>query len=109
VLACLDPGAVARGVARFARAAAVPVEDVTALLRRARPHTPEDELTGHWHRAGDRSVWGLINAATQLAHRVSDLSARLQRERDAERILAVAFASHRSAPQSGRLARAAAE
>ncbi|HEU4419126.1 MAG TPA: hypothetical protein VFT55_09320 [Planctomycetota bacterium] len=88
VRACLQPAGIDVAVARFRRAAGVAVDDLEALLTRARTVTPRAELAARWRRAGDASVFGLVNAATALAHGEQVPERRLDRERDAERLLA---------------------
>lgn len=93
---CLTVEALQHMVDRYREAAASPVGDPRGLLARARLATPLDALRAHWREARDSSVWGLVNAATALAHTEPDLARRLERERDAERILVAARAPARA-------------
>ena len=88
VRACLQPAGIDVAVERFRRAAGIAVDDLEALLTRAQTVTPRAELAARWRRDGDASVFGLVNAATALAHSEQVPDRRLDRERDAERLLA---------------------
>lgn len=95
-------------IARLRAAAEVDVHDPAALAKLARVRTELDELLSEFEAAGDRTGWGMINAATALARRETNLPRRLELERDAERILAAlesgAFRSARAAARSGQRA-----
>lgn len=74
-------------VRTFRRAARTPLPDPAALLARARAASPPAEVLARFEREGDRTAWGLINAATAAAREEPDFRLRVERERDAERIL----------------------
>ena len=87
VLACMSGPAFEPAVGRMRRAAEFAVPDPALVLARARPVAPPAEIIAEWRRAGDRTGWGLLNAATALAGDERELPRRLAREQDAERIL----------------------
>lgn len=97
---CLTPTGLDLARTRFERAANTLIPDVEVVLARARPRTPTGDIVALWREAGDRSAWGLVNAATALAHDEPNLARRLERERDAERILVAALAGHPVAPRA---------
>lgn len=86
--AVLDPRVFEPSIARLQRAAATPIRDLAAFVARARLRTPLPELLAALRDEHDDSLWGLINAATAAARRERDWRRRLDREQDAERILA---------------------
>jgi hypothetical protein len=86
IQACLGADVFSAAVQRFRSAANVVVEDVEAFLGMGLA-TPRAELRRHFAASGDRTLFGLVNAATSLAHDVADPVQRLARERDAERLL----------------------
>jgi hypothetical protein len=90
--ACLQAEPFAEHVRQLRHAAFELVVDGPALLRAAALHTPDELLLGRWRRQGDRSLWGLVNAATSLAHADPLWHDRVTRERDASRLLAVGLA-----------------
>lgn len=85
--ACLQPGGFEATVGRLRWAAHEVVTEGAELVAAARPHSGSDSLLSRWRQQGDRSLWGLINAATSLAHADTSWCKRLGRERDAERLL----------------------
>ncbi len=86
---CLDQDLFTRSVASFRRATTVRVADVAALAHAAGAVTDGMHLTGR-AAATDPSLFGVINAATERAHLDTRWSQRLDRERDAARLLAAA-------------------
>lgn len=90
--ACLCAEGFTHAMQRCRQAAFELVGDAPALVRAARTRSPEELLLGRWRRQGDRSLWGLVNAATSLAHADPRWADRLDRERDAERLLAAGLA-----------------
>ncbi|MCI0589528.1 MAG: hypothetical protein L0323_22160 [Planctomycetes bacterium] len=87
VEACFRKPALEGTVGRLRRAARTPVPSPAALLVRARAASEVAEVLAAFEAAGDRTAWGLINAATAAARGESDFRRRVERERDAERIL----------------------
>jgi hypothetical protein len=87
VLACLSGSNFDPAVERMRRAAEFEIPDPALVLTRARPIAPPAEIIAEFRRAGDRTGWGLLNAATALARAELVLPRRLHREQDAERIL----------------------
>lgn len=87
VEACFGKPALEGTVGRLRRAARTPVPSPAALLVRARVAGEAAEILAAFETAGDRTAWGLINAATAAARGESDFRRRVERERDAERIL----------------------
>jgi len=87
VLACMSGRNFDPAVERMRRAAEFAVPDPALVLARARPVAPPAEIVAEFRRAGDRTGWGLLNAATALARAERVLPRRLAREQDAERIL----------------------
>ena len=85
---CLSGEVLARAADRFRRAATTTIVDLRGLLERLRLATPPHDLVDEFARAGDKTAWGLVNAATALARDERNLARRAERERDAERILA---------------------
>lgn len=89
IQACLEPAGFEAAIARFRGAAEVHVDDVGELVRAAGTVSSVRELQAAVARDRDRSLWGLVNAATSLAHGDARWSRRLRREADAGRLLAV--------------------
>ncbi len=91
IRACLAPERFADAVARFRWATTVEIDDIAAFARVAGTVTAGAHLV---RRAGEteRSLFAVLNAATERAHLDLRWSARLDRERDAERLLAAAIA-----------------
>ena len=89
VRGCLQPGSFEAMVGRLRWAAHEVVFDGPALLAAARPRSASGALLARWRQQGDRSLWGLVNAATSLAHAEASWAERLELERDAERLLGV--------------------
>jgi hypothetical protein len=87
---CFEKKPLEEVVAAMKSAARTPVDDPGALLAQARAASSTREVVRAFDRGGDRTVWGLVNAATALARREPDLRRRLHLERDAERILRAA-------------------
>lgn len=75
---------------RLRWAAHVAVDDLDAVLAAAAVATSEPELRRAFRAGDDPTLFGLLNAATALAHGEPDPARRLDRERDAERLLAAA-------------------
>lgn len=86
---CLEPAGFEAAIARFRGAAEVHVDDLGELVRAAGTVSSLRELQAAAARGRDRSLWGLVNAATLLAHGDARWSRRLRREADAGRLLAV--------------------
>ncbi len=85
--ACFGKPAFEEVVARLRRTARTPLSGPAVLLVRARAASEAAEVLAAFERGGDRTAWGLINAATAAARGESDFRRRVERERDAERIL----------------------
>lgn len=90
VEACLSPDGFANAAARLRWSAVQAIDDVDTLLDAAAVTTARQPLVHTFRAAGDRTLFGLINAVTSLAHAERDPVRRLDRERDAERLLAAA-------------------
>lgn len=99
---CLRDDGFAGAAARLHWAAHELVADGAELLAAARTHTAPSRLLPHWRRQADRSLWGLVNAATALAHTEALWSRRLACERDAERLLAAGL--ERGSPTAAAIA-----
>jgi hypothetical protein len=87
--ACLRKEVFGEVVEDFRRAARVRVDDASSLLAAARAAAAAAEVLPVYERAGDRTGWGLLNAATAVARREPSFPRRVHLERDAERILRV--------------------
>ena len=87
--ACLHADGFQAMVGRLHWAAHEVILDGPGLLGAARPYSAAEPLLSRWRQQGDRSLWGLVNTATALAHADGRWSQRLERERDAERLLSV--------------------
>lgn len=91
---CLSPDGFAIAAERLRWSAVQVIDDVDALLDAAAVATEREPLVRAFRAGSDHTLFGLVNAATSLAHAERDPARRLDRERDAERLLA---ASERSA------------
>jgi hypothetical protein len=85
---CLAGRAFDRSLCLLQHATTVRVDDPLAVLRSAGAVSPPREVFAEFAAGGDRSGYGLVNAATAAARREPDFARRLERERDAARILA---------------------
>ncbi len=89
---CLEPAGFEAAIERFRGAAEVHVDDLAAIVGAAETVSSQRELQAAVARGRDPSLWGLVNAATSLAHGDARWSVRLRREADAGRLLAAAGA-----------------
>jgi len=89
IRACLEPAGFEAAIGRFRGAAEVHVDDLAEIVRAAGTVSLPGELQAMVARGRDRSLWGLVNAATSLAHGDARWSRRLLREADAGWLLAV--------------------
>lgn len=91
IRACLAPERFADAVARFRWATTVEIGDIAAFARVAGTVTGGGHLAAR-AAATERSLFSVLNAATERAHLDLRWSQRLDRERDAARLLAAATA-----------------
>lgn len=86
--ACLEPAGFAAAIAVFRGAAEFEIDDFGELVLAAGTRSSAAQLQAALARSRDRSLWGLVNAATSLAHGDARWSLRLAREADAGRLVA---------------------
>lgn len=92
---CLSPVRFERDARTVARVAAIPLESPNRLLAEVRDVAVRADARREWGRAGDRTVWGAVNALTASARNEPHFGRRLE----LERLAGVFLAAHARRPR----------